>query len=87
MACGAVPVVTDLPANREWIRDGENGRIVRNGDAASLAAAVIETLDNAPFRTSARETNILVISERGLWNKNMRRVEEAFLALKSRTPR
>ncbi len=87
MACGAVPVVTDLPANREWIRDGENGRIVRNGDAASLAGAVIETLDNAVFRTSARETNILVVNERGLWKKNMRAVEEAFLALKSKIPR
>lgn len=87
MACGAVPVVTDLPANREWIRDGENGRIVRNGDAASLAAAIIETLDNAVFRTTARETNTLVVNERGLWKKNMRLVEDAFLALKSKTSR
>jgi glycosyltransferase involved in cell wall biosynthesis len=87
MACGTVPVVTDLPANREWIRDGENGRIVRSDDAASLAGAVIEALDNASFRTTAREINLLVINERGLWKKNMRCVEEAFLGLKSRVPR
>ncbi len=87
MACGAVPVVTDLPANREWIRDGENGRIARNGDAASLAAAVIETLDNAAFRATARETNILIVNERGLWKQNMRSVEDTFLALKSKIPR
>ncbi len=87
MACGAVPVVTDLPANREWIRDGESGCIVRNGDAASLAAAIVETLDNVVFRTTARETNILVVNERGLWTKNMRRVEDTVLALKSRISR
>ncbi len=87
MACGTVPVVTDLPANREWIRDGENGRIVRSDDPVSLAGAVIEALENTSFRTAAREINLLVINERGLWKKNMRRVEEAFLALKSRTSR
>jgi glycosyltransferase involved in cell wall biosynthesis len=87
MACGAVPVVTDLPANREWIRDGENGRIARNGDAASLAEAVVETLLNPVFMTVARESNLLVVNERGLWKTNMRRVEEAFMALKSRALR
>ena len=87
MACGTVPIVTDLPANREWIRDGENGRIVKSGDAASLAGGVIEVVENASFRTTAREINLLVIDERGLWRKNMRRVEEAFLGLKSRTSR
>jgi len=87
MACGAVPIVTDLPANREWIRDGESGRIVKTGDAASLAAAVVETLDNAAFRAAAREINLIVINERGLWKKNMQRVEEAFLSLKSRVHR
>ena len=87
MACGPVPVVTDLPANREWIRDGENGRIVKNGDAASLAGAVVEAIDNASFRTAARGINLLVIDERGLWKKNMRRVEEAFLHLTSRASR
>lgn len=87
MACGPVPVVTDLPANREWIRDGENGRIVKNGDAASLAGAVVEAIDNASFRTAARAINLLVIDERGLWKKNMRRVEDAFLGLTSRASR
>ena len=33
---------------------------------------------------AAREINLLIINERGLWKKNMRRVEEAFLGLKSR---
>jgi glycosyltransferase involved in cell wall biosynthesis len=32
MAYGAIPVVSDLPANREWIIDGENGIIVQDGN-------------------------------------------------------
>jgi glycosyltransferase involved in cell wall biosynthesis len=31
MACGLFPIVTDIPANREWIVDGENGRLVPPG--------------------------------------------------------
>jgi|WetSurMetagenome_2_1015567.scaffolds.fasta_scaffold14283_4 L-malate glycosyltransferase len=85
MACGTVPVVTDLPANREWIRDGENGRIVKSDDAPALARAVVEAIENASFRATAREINRLVIGERGLWKKNMKIVEDAFLGLKSRT--
>jgi len=83
MASGTAPVVTDLPANREWITDRENGRVIERDDPGALAAAVIETLDDAPFRYSARKINYLVIGERGLWSKNMRRVEEAFLRLAS----
>lgn len=32
MAHGCVPVLSDLPANRELVRDGENGMIVSNAD-------------------------------------------------------
>jgi len=31
MACGCIPIVSDLPANKEWIVDGENGIIYKNG--------------------------------------------------------
>lgn len=32
MAYGCIPIVSDLPANREWITDGLNGIIVTNND-------------------------------------------------------
>lgn len=37
MRCGAVPVVSDLPANREWIKNGENGLLVKNVNLPFLA--------------------------------------------------
>jgi len=30
MAAGCIPLVSDLPANKEWIEDGRNGIIVKN---------------------------------------------------------
>lgn len=81
MASGAIPVITDLPANREWITDGENGLIVKERTPRALAAAILQALESPDFAASAREINYLVVSERGLWRENMKRVEEAFLAL------
>lgn len=42
MAYGCVPLVSDLPANREWIVDGENGIIVNNGDVAKALSGIFE---------------------------------------------
>ncbi|MCK4236233.1 MAG: glycosyltransferase [Candidatus Krumholzibacteria bacterium] len=81
MACGAPPVVTDLPANREWIENRVNGLLVPPGDPAALAGAVIEMAENTDLSRKAREKNLRIIKERGLWNLNMERLENAFLEL------
>ena len=39
MACGLPVVVSDLPANRQWI-DADGGRVVDGGDPAAIAAAL-----------------------------------------------
>jgi len=81
MACGAPPVVTDLPANREWLTDGENGLLVPVNDPGALAASVLRMIEDAPFAASVRERNLRIIGERGLWRENMKRVSEAFRQL------
>lgn len=42
MAAGCVPVVSDLPANREWVTDGINGLLV--ADVARLDVTLAEAL-------------------------------------------
>lgn len=62
MACGAVPVVSDLPSLREWVDDGVNGHLVPVGDAKALGHAML---------------NALAQHARGEWAiANRRRVEE-----------
>ena len=46
MAHGCVPLLSDLPANRELVRDGENGLIVRD-DTALDAEALLQWLPRA----------------------------------------
>ena len=43
MAHGCLPVLSDLPANRELVRDGDNGLLVPDG-AATLAAEALRAL-------------------------------------------
>ena len=43
MAHGCIPLLSDLPANRELVRDGSNGLILPDGQAA-LAVAALERL-------------------------------------------
>ncbi len=81
MACGAPPVVTDIPANREWIEEGVNGILFSPGDRRALARAVITMVKNRDFARSVRERNVKLVRERGLWHANMSRVERAFQRL------
>jgi glycosyltransferase involved in cell wall biosynthesis len=37
MAYGCIPVLSDLPANREWVKDGENGIIIGRSEPLSKA--------------------------------------------------
>jgi glycosyltransferase involved in cell wall biosynthesis len=40
MACGCLPVVSDLPANREWIEDGVNGKVVNERESGVIEQAL-----------------------------------------------
>jgi L-malate glycosyltransferase len=81
MASGLFPVVTDIPANREWIVDGENGRLVPAGEAPRLAVALIDSWRDGELRERARRRNLEIISERGRWRETMRPAAELFDAL------
>ena len=47
MAHGCIPLLSDLPANRELVRDGANGLIVPDGQAALPVAALQPLAANA----------------------------------------
>jgi glycosyltransferase involved in cell wall biosynthesis len=81
MAAGAFPVVTDIEANREWIDDGWNGRLVPLDDPAALAAAIAAALADPALRARAAAENARRIDERATWSRNMAAVEALFAEL------
>jgi glycosyltransferase involved in cell wall biosynthesis len=78
MACGAFPIATDIPANREWIRHGENGFLTGVRDSHSLAGFAVQALRQGDLRTRAAETNWEIIQRRGSWSAAMEVMEEQY---------
>jgi glycosyltransferase involved in cell wall biosynthesis len=75
MASGAVPVVSDIEGNREWVRDGEGARLFAPGAPAALAVALEAALADGAWRETARAHNRREVEARGDWNRNMAEVE------------
>jgi glycosyltransferase involved in cell wall biosynthesis len=81
MSAGAVPVVSDIEGNREWVSEGDGARLFAPGDAAALGAALARTLDDPAWAETARARNRRTIEGRADRRRNMARIEALFEAL------
>lgn len=63
IACGAFPVVTDIPGNREVIEHEVNGLLFSAGDAHSLAERLDQALMDHDLRQRAEQVNWQIIQE------------------------
>ena len=81
MACELAPVVTDLPANREWINDGENGFIVPQEDHQALAEKMVYLLDNGEIRAKFGKINRRLIEDRAEYTREMEKVEKLYAGM------
>jgi glycosyltransferase involved in cell wall biosynthesis len=81
MALGLYPIVTDIPANREWIAEGINGRLFPVGNAGELARMISEVKREREMWPTVIEKNKAIIRKRALWPDNMAEVERAMLKL------
>jgi len=86
MALGAFPVVSDLPAIREWIIDGLNGLLVDPRSSDSIASAIVRALDDRELVARARALNREMLAERGPWTGNLENLAEILSGLKDMKP-
>ena len=78
LVSGAFPVVTDIPANREWIQDGVNGFLFTPGDFLELARKVAVAIQDVPLRVRAAELNKNMILEKATDELMLRKVEDMY---------
>ena len=81
MAAGCTPIVTDLPANREWIENGVNGLLFPVGDDRALAEMIQKASADATWRQDVARRNLEIIARRARWRDNMAQVEDAMTRL------
>jgi len=86
MAAGALPVVSDIPGNREWVGPDDGARLFPAGDARALAAALAAALDDPAWAARARARNAGVVAARGDWATNLARIEACFECLAAGRP-
>jgi len=84
MAAGCFPVVSDLPAVREWVDDGVNGFRVPLHSPTALAHAVERALADGALRREAAVINRRIVEERGLNETQMAKMERLYLRLAGR---
>jgi glycosyltransferase involved in cell wall biosynthesis len=65
MSAGLFPIVTDIRANRDWLRDGETGLFFDVGRPDQLARALTWGLTNPAIAAHAARLNRRVVAERG----------------------
>ena len=72
LASGAFPVLSNIPANQEWIKPGtKNGLLVPCDDAAELASVLTRAIKDETLRSVASEKNRRLILERADLRSNM----------------
>jgi L-malate glycosyltransferase len=70
MACGTVPLVSNIPSNKEWVEDGISGYMFEDGDDVHLAARLL-ALDKIRQKLPVLSRNAQAVSEeRADWTKN-----------------
>ena len=81
MACGAIPIVSDLPAVREWVQNNVNGFIVPVRNSIALAKAIIKALKNKELRKDIALNNFEIIQKRANYVKQMEYMEGLYYSL------
>jgi len=81
MASGIFPIVSDISANREWIKDGRNGFLVPVDSPEILSHRIINASQNPDLRNSAKEENVKIIHEKASLQINSKRMEDYFAQL------
>lgn len=78
LACGLPCLVSDIPANKEWAREGENGWLFRDGDDQDLAAKIVQAIENRKFIPQIRRNARIIAEERADWRKNSQILLQAY---------
>jgi glycosyltransferase involved in cell wall biosynthesis len=78
LASGLPCLVSDIPGNKEWIVDGENGWLFRDGDVDDLAEKISYAIKNRKLfkkiGASARKT----AEQKADWKKNFGKLLEVY---------
>jgi glycosyltransferase involved in cell wall biosynthesis len=87
MACGSVPVVSDLPSLRLWVQHEREALLAPVGDADAVADAIGRLLANRELHGRMRTAGLQMIGERADSSTLMAHYTALYRRLAEATPR
>jgi glycosyltransferase involved in cell wall biosynthesis len=79
LGAGAFPVLSNIPANREWVVDDLNGLLVPLDDPAALAEALLRAEREPKLVARARTMNRLLVEQRADEQINLTAMERVLV--------
>jgi glycosyltransferase involved in cell wall biosynthesis len=80
-------LVSDIPGNREWIEDGVNGWLFRDGDVDDLAEKIMHAIKSKRSFNRIGKAARKTAEERADWKLNFGKLLEAYDAVIARSER
>jgi L-malate glycosyltransferase len=78
LASGLPCLVSDIPGNREWIQDGVNGWLFRDGDVNDLAGKILYAVKNRESLSRISEAARQTAEQKADWKKNFGKLLETY---------
>ena len=78
MGCGIPVLMSIIPGNLEWVRDGENGMLFHTKDINELSRKMIDCYRNREHIRKYAVTARNLIEEKADWNKNKIGIHTAY---------
>jgi len=85
MACGVVPVISQVAGPMEWVQDEENGKVVPVRNPEALADAICDLIRNPGKRNSFINRNLDLIHKKGDHNYWMTEMNNHYQSLLNRS--
>lgn len=77
LACGLPALISDIPANREWVQPGQQGWLFPVGDSAALADKIMAAMHSTDLKAIGQRARQRA-EERADWSKNKLGLQRAY---------
>jgi glycosyltransferase involved in cell wall biosynthesis len=78
MACACPALVSDIPANLEWVRDGQEGWVFKDGNAQDLSRRIVEIARNRDEVPRRGALALRKARQDANWQENSRKLLETY---------
>jgi glycosyltransferase involved in cell wall biosynthesis len=81
LACGIPCLVSDIPANQEWVTDNENGWLFRDGNVDELASKILAVINQRERLPQIGAAGRKTAERRADWKKNSEALMDVYRSL------